>query len=122
MAMQRIAVVLTGVNVILLLGTLFWARPTFAQTTSSLVRAQAIELVDAQGRPRAQLNVEASGEAVFRMRDATGTIRVKLGASESGSAIVLLDESTEPAVHVLATRDGTSLTLKKGNQQQVLRP
>jgi len=73
---------------------------------------------------RAQLSVEANGEAVFRMRDAKGTIRVKMGASEEGSALVLLNESTEPGVHILAKRDGgTSVTLRsRGGQQQVLTP
>jgi hypothetical protein len=68
---------------------------------------------------RAQLSVEANGEAVFRMRDAKGTIRVKMGASEQGSALVLLNEATEPGVHILAKREGgTSLTLRAENGQQ----
>ena len=58
------------------------------------------------------------------MRDAQGTIRVKMGASEGGSALVLLNESTEPGVHILAKRDGgTSLTLRsKVGQQRVFTP
>jgi hypothetical protein len=52
----------------------------------------------------ARLSVESNGEAVFRMRDAEGTIRVKLGASKDGSGLVLLDERTEPGLHVLASR------------------
>jgi hypothetical protein len=65
---------------------------------------------------------EPDGEAVLRMRDAEGTIRVKLGASKKGSGLVLLDASTEPGVHVLANASGTSLTVKRGRQERVIRP
>ena len=71
---------------------------------------------------RAQLDVEAEGEVVFRLRDSNGTIRVKLGASESGSGLVLADEATEPGVHILATRSGTSLTLQRGARRRVISP
>ena len=59
---------------------------------------------------------------VLRLRDAGGTIRVKLGASAEGSGLVLLDDATEPGIHMLAKRAGTSLTLKKGQQQHVIKP
>jgi hypothetical protein len=87
------------------------------------VRARAIELVDEGGQVRASLQVEAGGEAVFRMRDATGAIRVKLGASEDGSGLLLLDDRTEPAVHLLAKRAGTSVTLaERDKEKRILRP
>jgi hypothetical protein len=66
--------------------------------------------------------VESSGEVVFRLRDANGTIRVKVGASEEGSGLVLLDEATEPGIHMLANRGGTSLTVAKGKQQHTIKP
>jgi hypothetical protein len=122
MKIQRVAVALICTNLVLLLGLLLVGRSAVAQAVSSVLRARAIELVDDRGLVRAQLNVESNGEVVFRLRDANGTIRVKMGASEEGSGLVLIDESTEPGVHMLAKRTGTSLTLKKGNQQQVIRP
>jgi hypothetical protein len=36
--------------------------------------------------------------------DPSGTIRVKLGADANGSGLLLLDETTEPAVHMIARR------------------
>jgi hypothetical protein len=82
-----------------------------------------IELVDERGRVRANLKVEAEGEAVFRIFDAKGTIRVKVGGSEDGSGLVLLDDRTEPAVHLLAKSAGTTLTLaEKGKEKRVIRP
>jgi hypothetical protein len=122
MKIQQVAVALLGANLVLLLGVLLLGRSAVAQAVSSVLRARAIELVDDRGLVRAQLDVEPDGEVVFRLRDANGTIRVKIGASEEGSGLVLLDGSTEPGIHMLATRTGPSLTLKKGSQQQVIRP
>ena len=126
MTTRRLVAAGIGVNLLLLLGVLVQLRSASAQVAQAaiapVVRAQAIELVDSGGRVRAQLSVEQNGEAVFRMRDAEGTIRVKLGASKNGSALVLIDGSTEPGVHVMAGMSGTSLTVKRGAQQQVIKP
>jgi len=118
----RLAVAFTTINFLLLLGVVLRERAAAAQRISAVLRARAIELVDGRGRVRAQLDVEAEGEVVFRLRDSNGTIRVKLGASESGSGLVLADEATEPGVHILATRSGTSLTLQRGARRRVISP
>ena len=122
MRIQRLAVATTGTAIVLAFGGLLRDRSASAQPAASVVRAQAIELVDARGRVRAQLNVEASGEVVFRLRDSTGTIRVKLGASEDGSGLLLANEATEPGVHILANRRATSVTVKRGARSQVIAP
>jgi hypothetical protein len=46
-----------------------------APAASDVLRVRVFELVDGHGQVRAQLNVEDSGEVVFRLRDADGTIR-----------------------------------------------
>jgi hypothetical protein len=122
MKIGRFAVVLTTIGVLLALSTLLHERPAAAQGVPNVLRAQAIELVDARGRVRAQLNVESSGEVVFRLRDSSGTIRVKLGASEDGSGLLLANEATEPGVHILATRSRTFVTVKRGEQSHVITP
>jgi hypothetical protein len=87
------------------------------------IRAQTIELVDKEGRTRAQLKVESDGEAVLRLRDARGAIRVKLGASEHGAGLLLLDNETEPAAHLLVAPRSTTLTLaEKGKQKRTITP
>ena len=92
-------------------------------TAPSVLRATVIELVDEGGQVRANLKVEPDGEVVFRMIDAKGTIRVKMGAAEDGSGLVLFDDRTEPAVHILAKRTGTTLTLaEKGRETRVFKP
>jgi hypothetical protein len=94
-----------------------------AAKAPAVLRARAIELVDEKGQVRASLGVEPGGEAVFRMRDAGGTIRVKLGAAEDGSGLLLLDDRTEPAVHLLARKAGTSLVLvEQGKEKRVIEP
>ena len=106
---QRMAIVLTVVNLVLLVFLLGYERAASAPSDTGVLRGQGLELVDASGRVRAQFNVEADGEAVFRMRDASGTIRVKLGAGDNGSGLLLIDETTEPGVQLIARRAGGPL-------------
>jgi hypothetical protein len=129
MSVQRFALGLTVVNLVLLSLILPQALSSSGQPVSSVLRARVIELVDADGRVRSRLNVERDGEVVFRLLDQKGTIRVKLGAGEHGSGLVLLDETTEPGVHLLArrqatgTRPGTTgLTLRAGAQTRSIKP
>jgi hypothetical protein len=91
--------------------------------TAEVLRAQRIELVDPAGQVRVHLKVEQSGEVVFRMLDAKGTIRVKLAASEDGAGLLILDDHTEPALHLLSKSSSTTLTLvEHGKQPHVLQP
>jgi hypothetical protein len=130
MKTQRIAVALAAINVALLLLTAAQAGPTTAQTVTPILRGRALELVDDRGEVRSRLDVEPNDEVVLRLLDKNGTIRVKLGAAEDGSGLVLLDEATEPAIHVIARRSGTadrpattSITLRgAGGRQHVIRP
>jgi hypothetical protein len=104
---NRVAVLVTAANFVLLL-VLLTERPASAQRDSTILRGRSLELVDESGRVRGQFNVEASGEAVFRLRDSTGTIRVKLSAGDGGSGLLLIDETTEPAVQMIARRSASS--------------
>jgi hypothetical protein len=111
MSDRRWLVALAGLNVVLL-GALVARSPrASASAAPDAMSARSIELVDERGQVRAQLTVEAAGEAVFRLRDAKGQVRVKVGASEDGSGLLLMDQATEPAIHLLAKKDGPTLTL-----------
>ena len=122
MHVGRFAVATACVGIVLVSMALFQGHPAAAQTQPEVIRARAIELVDSRGRVRAQLNVESSGEVVFRLRDSAGTIRVKLGASEDGSGLLLANEATEPGVHLVANRRATSVTIQRGQQRRVITP
>ena len=104
---QRLTLVLTLINLALLGTWLHRDRVAFAQSDAGVLRGRGLELVDESGRVRAQFSIEPDGEAVFRMRDSSGEIRLKLGAGDGGSGLLLLDEATEPAVHIVARRLAT---------------
>jgi hypothetical protein len=88
-----------------------------------VIRAQKIELVDARGRVRASLKIEENGETVFRIMDADGTIRVKVGGLREGSGMVLLNDATEPGLHIMAKSDGTQITLaNKDGSKKIITP
>jgi hypothetical protein len=129
MKMQRLAVVLLAINLVLLALSFTAARSSTAQATNPVLRIRTLELVDANGRVRSRLNVEPEGEVVFRLFDQTGTIRVKLGAGKDGSGLMLADETTEPGVHMLARRAAkpgrpktTGITLTGAQGQRVITP
>jgi hypothetical protein len=122
MKIAGLPVLMTSTSIVVALGALLYERPAAAQPTPNVLRAQAIELVDGRGRMRAQLNVESNGGSGLQLRDSSGTIRVKLGASEDGSGLLLANEATEPGVHILAKRNTTSLTVKRGERSHVIAP
>ena len=132
---HKLTIALTCINLAvaaIVLSHSVWDKPIKADSQQSpkVIRAEVIELVNDKGQVRSRLNVEPGGEVVFRLFDKNGTIRVKLGASEDGSGLLLLDEATEPSVHMIARRSGTaakptttSITLKAGEgQQRVIKP
>lgn len=129
MKMQRFATALTLINLVLLL-LIARAGNTTTQEVTPTLRGRELELVDERGQIRSRLNVESSGEVVLRLLDQNGTIRVKLGAGEDGSGLLLADEETEPGVHIIARRAGTSerptttsITLRGAEgQERVIRP
>jgi hypothetical protein len=98
-------------------------QSTAAQEVAPALRVRTLELVSEDGTVRASFKVEDDGAIVMRLIDQDGNIRVKLGASEEGSGLVLLNEATEPGVHMLTNSAGTTLTLTaKDGQQEIIAP
>lgn len=128
MKTQRLAMVLLAINLAVLALSFTAVRSSALQADNQILRIRMLELVDANGKVRSRLNVEPEGAVVFRLLDERGTIRVKLGADEKGSGLVLLDEKTEPGVHIVARRSAmpdrktTSITLKDAGGQRVVAP
>ncbi|MBL7865078.1 MAG: hypothetical protein JNK10_09395 [Cyclobacteriaceae bacterium] len=75
------------------------------------VTVREFELVDGTNTSRVSIKVEDTGEVVFRLRDQKGAIRVKLDGHTDGSGLVLLDQDTNPGVHMLSGTNGVKLTL-----------
>ena len=119
--MNRLAIILTFAQSVLLLFVLFRPAPTAAESVAPVVRGEAIELVDAAGQRRARLNVEPTGEVVLRLTAPDGSIRVKLGAGADGSGLVLLNDASEVGLQALAKQTSTSLSLtnKDGQKREI---
>src|SRR5882724_11152188 len=123
MALVRVAVALTAVNLAILLAGLTQARPSSAQADVEVLRGRALELVDGRGQMRARLNVESNGEVVLRLLDQEGTIRVKIGAAKDGSGLLLANDATEPGIHLLAGARGSSVRVaNKDGRERIIAP
>ena len=107
MKTQRSSVLIFFLNMILIVCVAF--RP--GQETFEKIRVQEFELVDKNGKERASIKVESTGEIVFRMRDRTGTIRIKVGADEGGSGFVFLDGLTNTGIHGVIKNEGSTIAI-----------
>jgi hypothetical protein len=121
MTTQRLALTLSVLNLAILTGAAMRTRPA-DPGGGEVLRGQALELTDERGKARASIRVEEDGQVVLRLLDQQGTIRVKLGAGKDGSGLALLNDATEPGVHLLAKSDGSSmrLTNKDGHQRVIV--
>ncbi len=132
MKIQRIAIGLTVINLLLLTFLLAQIHRTTAQDVVPVLRGRALEILDGQGRVRAEILVhgpETVGgklypeTVLFRMADPKSGPVVKLTASEEGSALGLSDDS-QGGVRLYASRRlGNFLkVVNKDGKEQVLKP
>jgi len=124
--MQKLAIALTGVNLVLLLLLSARALPVAAQERPAVLRGTGLQIVDAQGRVRASLGVlPASGSApetvLLRLIDANGQPSVKIEAAGAGAGLSFV--GGDDASYVLLRADGARPLLKmvgpNGRQQFV---
>jgi hypothetical protein len=137
MRTQRLAIVLTLVNLVILMITLTHSHPATADGTLPVLRGRALEIVDDQGRVRADLRVYPADPkvkmpdgttgypetAMLRIYTSKGGPNVKLATTEDGSALVLGGESNPMYAQILSR--GTSPLLKlvnKAGREQVIKP
>ena len=132
MKIQRIAIGLTIINLLLVIFLLAQIRRATAQDVLPVLRGRALEIVDSQGRVRAEILVhgpETVGgklypeTTLFRLADPKSGPVVKLTASEEGSALSLSDDS-QGGVRLYASRRlGNFLkVVSKDGKEQVLKP
>ena len=132
MKTQRLAIGLTIVNLMLLIFLLAQIRWAGAQNVAPVLRGRALEIVDAQGRVRAEILVygpEKVGSklfpetVLFRMADQNRRPVVKFTASENGSALGLSDDANG-GVELHANREkGNFLkVVSKDGREQVIKP
>ncbi len=132
---QRLTIILTAFNLILLAFGLAQLRPAGAQGVLPVLRGRALEIVDDQGRVRAEIKVLPADPAVkmpdgttgysaavqLRLISSQGSPHVKLGTTEDGSGLVLGGDSAY--VQILARGANPFLKiLNKDGRQQVIKP
>ena len=133
MKLHRLTIALTAVNLIILLFGLAPVRPVVAQGVAPVLRTRALEIVDEQGRVRAEIKV-LPAQPNLRMPDGTtgypeavqlrlissgGGPNVKLVTLEDGSAMVLggengytqlLTRTADPSIRIV-TKTGRERTI-----------
>jgi hypothetical protein len=139
---QRVLTALTLVNLVLIFVSIRQTPSAEANGPAPLLRARALEIVDAQGKVRASLQVIPEGPSrradgsliepngkiypeavVFRLIRPDGRPSVKIATTEQGSGIDL-SGGIDPTCLVLSAEGGdisVSLTNKDG-RRQVIKP
>ena len=97
MKMQRFALVITLVNLVILMFVLAAMRPAIAQGTAPVLRGRSLEIVDDRGRVRASISVLPAGVSahgdrspetvLLRLITERGRPSVKIGASEEAAGL-----------------------------------
>ena len=132
--LQRLTIILTAFNFIFLALGLAQLRPVAAEEVAPVLRARALEILDDQGRVRAEIKVLPAQPALKTLDGTTGypeTVQlrlisshnsphVKLVTTEDGSGLVLggekghtqlLSRATDPFIKIVST-DGRERTIK----------
>jgi len=135
MRIQRIAIVLTVINLVILIHVLTLVlRPTVSPPVSPVIRTRALEIVDDQRKVRAQIIVVPAGTmpdgqtypdtALLRLIDPNGRPGVKIDTSMDGSGLLLIGDSEKrewSGVQILAEGTGSRLRLQnKDGREQVI--
>lgn len=135
MKMQRIAISLTVVNLILMVFLLAQFRPARAQSEQQqniapVLRGRALEIVDSLGRIRASITVQPPVEVdgkrypqtvLLRLIDNRGGPLVKLNAGENGSGLSLSDEANG-GVLIHARDSGSFFKITNKGRERVIKP
>jgi len=130
---QRVAVALSIVNFALLVGLILSHVPSAFATQASLpvLRGRALEIVDAQGRVRASITINAPTtvgsttypeNVLLRLTDPKSGPVVKLTAAANGAALGLSDDA-QGGIQLYARDTGSFVrVVDRLGRTQVLRP
>jgi hypothetical protein len=137
MKKQRLLVVLTVLNFLLLIFSLGQTRAVVAEGVAPVLRGRGLEIVDDKGRVRASITI-LPADPTFKMPDGTvgypetvllrlidskGGPNVKLGATDRGAGLLIGGESDPTYVQILAEGSATSLKLlNKDGRERLIKP
>ncbi len=137
MKTQRLTIVLTATNLLLMVFLLAQViRPTDSITVAPVLRTRMLEIVDTQGRVRAQIIVAPPttmkdgktypDTALFRLIDPNGRPGVKIQTSVDGSGLLLTGDSERrdwSGVQIIAEGTGSVVKLlNKDGREQLIQP
>ena len=137
MKIQRLLIVLTVVNTVLLTFSFARTGAAGAQDVAPILRGRALEIVDERGQVRASITVFPADPRVrmpdgttgypetvlLRLSSSAGRPNVKIAATERGAAVSFGGESDPTNVQILAEGGSTSLKLRhKDGREQLIRP
>jgi hypothetical protein len=137
MKLQSVCLAITTVNFVILVWSFVDPHQTNAQASAPTLRGRALELVDDQGRVRAEIKLFPPDPSVkmpdgstgypetvlLRLINSKGRPNVKISATEDGSAISFGGEADPTNIQLLARGTTTLLKLtNKDGRQQLLKP
>ena len=135
MKMQRVAVVITLVNLVILMFLLAMMRPAMAQAVAPVLRGRSLEIVDDRGRVRASISVLPAGVSahgdrspetvLLRLITERGRPSVKIAASEEAAGLSFAGPTSTKDTYIILEAKGVASSLKLRNEdgrEQVVKP
>jgi hypothetical protein len=135
MKMQRFAVVITLVNLVILMFVLAAMRPAMAQAVAPVLRGRSLEIVDERGRVRASISVLPAGVSahgdrspetvLLRLITERGRPSVKIAASEEAAGLSFAGPTNTKDTYIILEAKGVASSLKLRNEdgrEQVVKP
>jgi hypothetical protein len=133
MKIQRVLIVLTMLNLVLLVFLLLSrTEPALATAQMSVLRGRALEIVDDEGRVRASIKVQPAETfkptgrkypetVMLRLIDPNGRPEVKIGASVEGGGLSFVGRSdaTRAQLHAEGDQSLLRLTTAAGKEQLI---
>ena len=133
MKTHRLTLMLTIINLGTLLIVLFLFTSAFKSDVAPILRGHAFELVDENGKVRAEIKIMPAEPStkmpdgsvgypesvLFRLFDSEGGPNVKISATEDGSGIVLGGESGYVQILSRTTNPTIKLANKNGDEQVI---
>jgi hypothetical protein len=133
MKTQRLIITLTVINLSVLLIVLLLFLTSFKSDVVPIVRAQAFELIDKNGKVRAEIKVLPAEPTLkmpdgtvgypetvlFRLVDSGGGPNVKISATEDGAGLVLGGKAGYVQILSRTAEPTIKLANKKGKEQLI---
>jgi hypothetical protein len=128
--MQRVALLLTVVNLGLLVVLLAQVNPLSAQESAPILRGRALEIVDEAGRVRASLNVlpasaQSSEMVLLRLITEQGRPSVKVSVSEGSSGLSIAGPTGTSNTWITVMADGSNSKMVMKNEdggEEIVQP